>query len=198
MTDTAKVTGPEVPNVGQPTGTATTADATPNGEAKRGRKPGTQVKRPDTSGLNLDAIAGAVAAPAMVRTAAAPKLERKPEQMAMDKVAARAHAAWVTAGRPAAWEKMPVITYYLDPTHVEGFKYLIRRAVDFHGTRARFGSPARVTKKLINEAGLQADFEGREILAWAVLDKRPRTSKDEAKPATGSAPVPTPPATAKK
>jgi hypothetical protein len=195
----AEVKSPEVPNVGQPTDVKPGADApatSENGDAKRGRKPGTQVKRPDTSGFNLDAIAGAVAAPAQIRTAAAPKIERKPEQMAMDKVAARAHASWVGAGRPAAWEKMPVITYFLDPTQVEGYKYLIRRAVDFHGTRVRFGAPARVTKKLIHEAGLQPEFEGREILAWAVLDKRPRTVKDEAKPAAPAAPAA--PATAAK
>jgi hypothetical protein len=160
-----------------------TATAPANGEkGKPGRKPGQTVKRPDTSAFSLDSITGAVAAPALVRTLAQPKLERKPEQIAMDKVAERAHEAWVKAGCPGAWDKMPVITYYLDPTHVEGFKYLIRRATDFHGTRPRFGSPARVTKKLIAEmtaAGtpIPPEYEGREILAWAVLDKRPRPTK---------------------
>lgn len=185
MSDTAvkpdaKANDPKTDNKPVP---AATPPADPNaappaddGEAgKRGRKPGSTVVRPDTSGIDLAAIADAVVAPAEVRDLAAPKLERKPEQLAMDKVAERAHEAWVKAGRPAAWPKMPVITYYLNPTHVEAYKYLIRRACDFHGTRPRFGSPARVSESLAAKIG-HPDYTGREILAWAVLDKRPKTS----------------------
>lgn len=170
-------------------------DATPEANGKPGRKTGSKVVRPDTSGFALDAIAAAQAAPVEVRELAAPRAERKPEQLAMDKVAERAHKAWIEADRPNAWPKMPVVTYYLPPTHIEGYKYLIRRACDFIGARPKFGTPARVTKTLMaalakKGVNLPADYEGREILAWAVMDKRPR-------PTTNTAPATTPATDAK-
>jgi hypothetical protein len=174
------------PQTDAKTDAKTGTEAVKNG--KPGRKAGSTIVRPDTSAFDLNAIAGAVAAPAEVITLSQPTVERKPEQLAMDKVVERAHAAWVKAGRPSAWAKMPVVTYYLDPTHVEGYKYLIRRAADFHGIRPRFGTPTRVTRSLIGKlaaAGtvLPVEYEGREILAWAAMDKRPRVTSD-AKPET--------------
>ena len=151
------------------------ATAPANGEAAKDTK--TRAPRPDVSGLDLTAIAGATPAAAAVVAAAAPRQERSEQQQAMDKVVVRAHDAWVKAGRPAAWNKMPVVTYYLDPTHVEGFRYLIRRACDFADLAAKFGHPMTVTRELAQSAGLPADHVGREVLAFAVKDKRPRSSK---------------------
>lgn len=85
-------------------------------------------KAPDTSGISLDDINGATLAPQDLIAAAAPVRERSDQQKTMDKVATRAYAAWIEAKKPSAWNKIPVITYYLNADQVAAYKFLIRRA----------------------------------------------------------------------
>jgi hypothetical protein len=98
---------------------------------------------------------------------AAPTRERSEQQKAVDKVIPQLHAAWVAAGKPTNWTKMRrvIAKYPVAPENAAALKYLIRRAADLHGLRAKFGSAVR-TK------------DGKEIVAFAIMDKRPReTSK---------------------
>jgi hypothetical protein len=142
-------------------------------------------KTPDTSTVSLDGINAATLAIPDLIAAAAPMRERKEQQKAMDKVAARAYAAWVKAGRPSVWNKMPVITYFLDEDDVPKYKFLIRRACaivepegDAPGVRVRFGNeftlPETMAAKMKDAEHPEGrpDLAGKHVLAWAAVDKR--------------------------
>jgi hypothetical protein len=143
----------------------------------------TRAKAPDTSGIELDAINAAALAPADLIEASAPTRERKPEQKAMDEVAAKAYAAWLKAQRPTVWGKMPVVTYFLTEEEVPGYRYLIRRACSIvepaegsPGVRVRFGNEFTLSEEMAAKIG-RPDDAGKTVLAWAAVDKRTMEDK---------------------
>lgn len=140
----------------------TASDAT-----KPGRKPGQKAKEYDFSALSVDLLASPAAVPAQVGAAAAPARVRDERQQAMDKVVKQLHNDWIAADRPAAWSAQPKTMYAVDPKAVEGLKYLIDRAGSYHGVAIRYGKPVR-------------DQNGRELVVFAVKDRRPRKQGDEA------------------
>jgi hypothetical protein len=127
--------------------------------------------------------------------ATAPQRVRSEQQIAMDTVAQRAYNAWVARGRPAAWGKLPSVTYFLDPDEVDHWKYLIRRATELidpapfkdkdgndvvaPGVRWRFGTAVTLTPELADKIGRPEDA-GKTILAWAAVDKRGFAAEPEA------------------
>jgi len=165
-------TGQENEQTGQQTGQEAAA-ATP-------RK-----RTPDTSTVTLDGINAATLGTADLIAASAPMRERNEPQKAMDKVAARAYAAWIKADRPSVWNKIPVITYFLDEDDVPKYKFLIRRACaivepegDAPGVRVRFGNEFTLSEamaaKMKDEEHPEGrmDLAGKHVLAWAAVDKR--------------------------
>jgi hypothetical protein len=127
-----------------------------------------------------------------LRSATAPVRNRKPVQLAMDKVAAKAYADWIEAGRPSTWQRMPVITYFIDPGTEDGqgsvadYRKWIRSAVQIvpaepyekdgktiepSGVRARFGGDFVLTEKMAAKIN-KPEHAGKTVLAWAAIDKR--------------------------
>ena len=145
-----------------------------------------RAKAPDTSNVSLNAINGAaLAAPDLV-SASAPTRERTDQQKAMDAVAVKAYDAWVKAERPSLWQKMPVVTYFLDPDEVAPYRYLIRRACAIVepsdgsiGVRVRFGTEFTLSEAMAAKIN-RPDDAGKTVLAWTAIDKR--TSDDKNKP----------------
>lgn len=150
---------------------------------------------PDTSAVSLDAIKGAVIAdptaaedPELVSefiAAGAPTRERKPEQKAMDEVAQAAYAAWVKAGRPSQWAKMPVVTFYLTEEELPAWRHLIRRACSIAdptepdtGVRVHFGNEFTLNERTAKRIGHEDDI-GKTVLMWAAIAKRPVSDSDK-------------------
>lgn len=154
--------------------TAATATATTEEKPKAKAR----AKAPDTSTVDLTAInAAALAMPDLI-SAAAPTRERSDQQKAMDEVAKRAYAAWVEAHRPAIWQKMPVVTYFLDDADVPKYRYLIRRAASIvepadgsPGVRVRFGNEFTLSETMAAKIK-KPELAGKTVLAWAAIDKR--------------------------
>jgi hypothetical protein len=171
---------PETPDV------EATAESTKSGK----RKP-----LPDTSDVSIDAIKGALIADPTdpdlgdasdFFAAGAPTRARKPEQEAMDEVAAAAYAAWVKADRPSQWGKMPVVTYYLTDEELPKWRHLIRRACLFvepeapdTGVRVHFGNEFTLNEKTAARIG-HVDDVGKTVLMWAAIAKR-KVSEDDAR-----------------
>lgn len=117
-----------------------------------------------------------------------PVRNRKPLQREMDKVAEQAYSDWVSADRPTAWVKIPVITYFLLPEDVADYRKMIRKAceivvpvnyendgtaVEPSGVRARYGKEFVLTEAMAKRAGITEEWKiGRTVLAWAAVDKR--------------------------
>lgn len=127
-----------------------------------------------------------------LRAQTQPVRNRKPVQQAMDKVAAKAYTDWVAAGRPTTWQRMPVITYFIDPGTEDGdgsladYRRWIRAAVSIvpaepyekdgkkiepNGVRARFGSEFVLSEAMAQKIG-KPEHAGKTVLAWAAIDKR--------------------------
>lgn len=164
-------------------GNAQDGQGTP--EDKKDTKP--RAKAPDTSTVELEAINAATLAPSDLVTASAPMRERSDQQKAMDKVAARAYEAWITAEKPSAWAKIPVVTYFLSEEDVSKYRYLIRRACaivepvgDSAGVRVRFGNEFTLSEQMAEKLGMPGNA-GKTVLAWAAVDKRTMEDKPEEK-----------------
>lgn len=158
-------------------------------EGSEGQEEGTtrkpRSKAPDTSDITAEDIeSGFVSVGGGLAAAGAPVRERKPEQKLMDAVAARAYREWVEAGRPSQWEKLPVVTYFLDDEELPKYRYLIRRACAIvepengaSGVTVRFGNEFTLSEKMAmkldpaNDNGL-LDHIGKNVLMWAAVDKR--------------------------
>lgn len=157
----------------------------PSGE--KSRKP--RSKAPDTSGITEEEIqSGFVSIGGGLAAAGAPVRERKPEQKLMDAVAVSAYRKWIEADRPSQWEKLPVVTYFLDDEELPKYRYLIRRACAIvepengaSGVTVRFGNEFTLSEKMANrldpanENGL-LDQIGKNVLMWAAVDKRQVTT----------------------
>jgi hypothetical protein len=155
----------------------------------------TRSKTPDTSDVSLDAIKAAVIADptdpdlgdaSEFFAAGQPQRARKPEQEAMDEVAAAAYQKWVKAGRPSQWAKMPVVTFYLTDEDLPKYRHLIRRACLFvdpespdTGVRVHFGNEFTLSEKMAAKIGREEDT-GKNVLMWAAIAKR-KVSEDDAR-----------------
>jgi hypothetical protein len=150
-------------------------------------------KAPDTSDVSIDAIRAAVVADptdpdlgdaSEFFAAGAPQRARKPEQAAMDEVAAAAYAKWVAADRPSQWAKMPVVTFYLSEEDLPKYRYLIRRAAKIvepiepdTGVREHFGNEFTLREDMAKKIGREDDA-GKTVLMWAAIAKR-KVSEDD-------------------
>lgn len=115
-----------------------------------------------------------------VKAAAQPKNKRSAAQLALDAVIPQIHQAWVSAGKPAAFAKLPTVSYPVDPDKATRLKGMIRKAAEIHGRRARFGADVTVTKDMIKELPQLTDkHEGLSLVTFGVMDK---SAKPEATP----------------
>lgn len=137
----------------------------------------------------------AAAAPEDFRDATKPVRARNEVQLAMDRIAANAYNDWIAAGRPVLWQKIPVITYFLDADEIDEYKKLIRRAcanveatpyqnddgetVTPTGVRARLGKEFVLREDMAAKIG-NPDAAGKTVLAWAAIDKRKSSSNGDA------------------
>jgi len=133
------------------------------------------------------------------RNSTQPVRNRKPVQLAMDGVAQQAYADWVDAGRPTVWQRMPVITYFIDPGTEDGhgsladYRKWIRAAVliatptpyekdgetiEPTGVRVRWGKDFTLTPKMAEKIG-KPEEAGKTVLAWAAVDKRHKTNGND-------------------
>ena len=181
---------PDAPNADTPSPDAPetpTPDAPLTDEQKAAAKVAAEKAEAD----KIAAISGAEVAPTpdgdlTFITATTPVRARSAVQEAMDAVAAKAYADWVAADRPVLWQKMPVITYFLDPAELPEYRKLIRRAAqavtpdgESTGVRIRFGKDFVLTEKMATKIG-KPDAAGKTVLAWAAIDKRKNSANGDA------------------
>lgn len=109
-----------------------------------------------------------------------PQRERNAKQTQMDGVVAKAHARWVEVGKPSVWGKIvetkSALTYFVQPELAADLKKVIGRAGTFHGLRIRYGTSFLVTEGIVSKYNLPADYVGREVVSFAVMDRRPRAT----------------------
>jgi len=150
---------------------------TPNAEAQQGA----------VSTLTADFLSAPISldmteAPDYVK-ATAPMRKRSARQQAMDTTVASLNEAWQKAGRPSVWGAIvnaKVVAYYfLPPEEVSDFKRLVNRAKLLHNLRIKWGSDVVTTPELIARFNLPAEYEGRALISFAAMDKRPRNTSGE-------------------
>ena len=115
---------------------------------------------------------------------AAPVNARNEKQQAMDKRVKKLHdltKAAVSAGMPvSAWsDKVKagiVATYFMEPDKTTDLKKLVDRAVTFHGVAVKWGTPFKATPALVTKYKLPEHYTGREVISFAIVDKRPRAT----------------------
>lgn len=111
---------------------------------------------------------------------AAPQRQRSDKQTAMDERCQVLHDAWEKAGKPSIWAKMvegkAVATYFTEPQKSANLHKLIRRAADYLGYRVRWGTSFKATEVLIKKYNLPFEYLGREVVSFAIMDKRPRAA----------------------
>lgn len=115
---------------------------------------------------------------------AAPQRARSDKQAAMDARCEKLHAAWVKASKPSVWAKLVetncVATYFVEPEKTASLKKLVRRAATFHDVRVRWGTSFKATETLIAKYNLPKEYLGREVVSFAIMDKRPRAANGTA------------------
>lgn len=160
-----------------------TAESTPDGAAEASTETTARKRAPDVTGLTLDDINAATLAVPDLVAASAPVRERSDQQKWMDAVAVKAYDAWVKAKKPSVWQKIPVITYFLDDDDLPKYKYLIRRACSIvepvdgsPGVRVRFGNEFTLSEAMAAKME-RPDLAGKTVLAWAAVDKRATEDK---------------------
>lgn len=130
---------------------------------------------------------GVVMLTAELADKAAPVRARSEKQAAMDGVVKKLHSAWKASDRPTTWEKLVaancVATYFVDPEKTADIHKLINRAATFHGVRVRMGTSFKATELMARKYNLPANYVGREVVSFAVLDKQER-AKSNGKPAS--------------
>lgn len=110
--------------------------------------------------------------------ASAPRNTRSDEQKAMDKVVSDYHKKWIAEGKPTQWptlaSKKCVATYVVEPSDVTKIKQYVNRATALHDVRARYGSQVTVTESMLKKYGMPDNYLGRQVVTFAIMDKRPR------------------------
>jgi len=154
-----------------------------SGTDKKAADTKTEVKTEVKPALDLSFItSGAVTLAPELAAESAPVRSRSDHQRAMDDVVDKLHKVWSTSDdKPTDWTKLVaakcVATYFIEPEKVTELKKLITRAVGYHeGTRARFGTSFKATAELIRKYNLPEAYLGREVVSFAILDKRPRAT----------------------
>jgi hypothetical protein len=126
-----------------------------------------------TSGLKVTAnVPG-------VKTLAQPKNKRSEAQKALDGVVPQIHAAWVEAGKPSAFAKLPTVSYPVDPERSSNLHGMIRKAADLHGLRARFGQDVTVTPEVAKALELNDAQIGSVLVTFAIMDKSSKNGASE-------------------
>ena len=178
---------PDQPNTDDKPDETPTPDAPLTDEQKAAAKAAAEKATAD----KIAAIAGAETAPTpdgdlSFISATTPVRARSAVQEAMDAVAVKAYADWIAADRPVLWQKMPVITYFLDPEELPEYRKLIRRSAqvvvpegDSTGARVRFGKEFVLSDKMAEKIG-KPNAAGKTVLAWAVIDKRKNSTNGTA------------------
>lgn len=131
-----------------------------------GRKPGQKAKEYDFGGLDVSLLANPGAVDETLAARTAPQRARDERQVAMDGVVNKIHNDWIAVGRPQKWAQMPKVSYTIPPRAVEGFKYIVRRAADYHGVAIKWGTSTKDSKT------------GLERIVFAVRDRRQRETAD--------------------
>lgn len=142
-------------------------------------KPRVSAPAPEVDALSADMLAAPEEVPADLVSRTAPARARDEKQQAIDNVVKALHEAWVAAGSPAAWEKMPKKSYTVPASQVEGVKRSISRAADFHQVAAKFGTPLPVVREVRNPKYGQENqpetIKARLVMIpFAAKDKRER------------------------
>jgi hypothetical protein len=181
------------PNAPQTDPTAPTPDPKTEGDKTDEKAKPARAKAPDTSKITAEGINAAVLAIPDLVSAAAPVRERSAEQKVMDGVAAKAYAEWIKAKKPSVWQKMPVVTYFLDAEEVPAYRYLIRRACAIvepadgsTGVRVRFGNEFTLSEGMAAKIK-RPELTGKTVLAWAAIDKREASDDKSKNPAVQAA-----------
>lgn len=161
----------------------TPAPTAPTPETKTETK--TEAKT-EAKGLDMSVItSGAVMLAPELAEETAPVRARSDKQRAMDEQVKKLHEQWVKSGKATTWAKMveskAVATFFLDPETAPEFHRLLSRAVSFHGLRTRMGTSFKATEKMVKRYGLPENYIGREVISFAVMDKRPRAANTEGK-----------------
>lgn len=128
-----------------------------------------------TPELSVDFLASPITlAPDLVK-ATAPAHERSEQQKKIDEIVKNVHGQWKEAGKPSQWGKCVadklVVTYFLLPAQVSEVKKLVNRATVLHEVRVKYGSEVTVTEALVKRYGLPADYLGRTVLSFTIMDK---------------------------
>ena len=118
--------------------------------------------------LSLDFISKPQSVSDAEAAASAPKRTRSEKQLAMDKIVERLHGDWIAKGKPAKWADLPKGRYPVPPHVVTDLRKLIDRSGDFLNLRIRYGTPTRTA-------------DGREVVIFAVMDKREVSESTRAK-----------------
>jgi hypothetical protein len=122
----------------------------------------------------------------------APQRARDDKQVKMDATVAKLHEKWVKAGRPSTWGAMvnagTVATYFIAPENASAHKKLITRAAQIpdSGMRIRWGKSYPVTAQLAGKYNLPPEYVGREVVSFAVMDRRTAPARGSKKDATAA------------
>jgi hypothetical protein len=107
-----------------------------------------------------------------IKEAAQPKNKRSDAQLALDGVTPQIHKAWIDAGKPAAFAKIPTVSYPVDPAGVTKLKGMIRKAAEQNETRARFGSEVTVTPEMVTKSPKLTDAHlGLVLVTFGIVDR---------------------------
>lgn len=122
----------------------------------------------------------------VIKAAAQPKNKRSEAQIALDGVTPQIHEAWVKAGKPAAFAKLPTVSYPVSPEGVTKLRGMIKKAAEWNKTRARFGSDVTITPEIVAASpNLNDSHLGLVLVTFGIMD--PAGSK--AAQTTDSAPA---------
>lgn len=143
--------------------------------AKRGRPAG-QPKEYDFSGLSADMLSKPQEVDDRMASQFAPSRARDERQIAMDGTVKRLHDEWIKAGEPTKWVAMPKARYHIPPAAEEGFRFLVRRAADFHGVAIKWGGQGGTKVR---------DKDGNIVLVFSIRDRRVTTTAADPENETG-------------
>lgn len=139
-----------------------------DGTSTRGRKPG-PAKEYDFTGLSPELLSAPQPVTMQMASQFAPSRVRDANQIAMDGIIRKYYDEWLNLGSPVKWAAMPKCRYHIPPSAVDGFKYLVRRAADFHGVAIKWGG---------QQGTAIHDAAGNTVLVFAVRDRRVRAEGD--------------------
>lgn len=72
------------------------------------------------------------------------RVERTPQQIAIDKRVLAVYREWVADGRPTKWTDMPVKNWPLDAKYVEDALFFLGKAATLHGVKLVIGNVSNI------------------------------------------------------